>query len=800
MFHQNNRGMKDLILLLLSVFLPFWGTTQLNHAGKLYEYRPAPGQYINTEQFGIPAAAQRMVQNQDDMVSLGAFGGYVVLGFNKPVKNDPANPYGVDFTIFGNAFDGSSEPGVVWVMKDTNGNGLPDDTWYEIAGSNHFKSDTRRNCRLTYSPQPDGKITWKDQAGNAGVILPNEFHKQPYYPSSSFFSDYPQDSVSFSGTLLKGFATSQSGEIKLHPLAFGYADNRPVNLGVSLTLPDNPYTPAVAEGAGGDAIDISWAVDQQGNYVELDEIHFVKIIGGMLEDLGWLGESSTEVAWIVDVEPVAVSPGPENLTIIYAHPRQLLVGDTLQLEAAFFKKGKFYANNIVFENPDGNLAEISPAGVLKALKGGTVTVSAVPDGFQEATTSTQLILLQPDSVSLDGLPASMFPGETALVTPRLFDQNRNEIPGMEWDIDISASSVVSVEKEGNTFRITALEPGNCEISVHPVRYPELEKKLTLKVWVSSEKIRVFVTAKTGTENLLPAQWLEVAMQSLNPAVENRTRDYSQVSAVSAAHAVMAAFARAGVNYRFRDDDKAGNQLYLYFVEKEGSFIYGWGGKTEPAAFARGWIVRRNGQSYLRNFDQLPVANGDTLVIYHVPNLLQEWQLTMLSVSPDSVAVGEEVVAQTLSTTCRFIAYNQITESAFKPLVNRPVYLQEGNKSAFLTDLSGKTVLRITENPPLVVVSGNDAVLLYSKLATGIRPGARIDLGLYPNPAQDVFRISGSFSAGAVLQIVDLQGRVVHSSVENGSARPVDISALPPGTYLVTLRDGQQLFRAKLLKR
>ncbi|MFR7812460.1 MAG: hypothetical protein ACLU4N_26295 [Butyricimonas faecihominis] len=28
-----------------------------------------------------------------------------------------------------NAFDGSSEPGIVWVMQDVNGNGLPD-VWY----------------------------------------------------------------------------------------------------------------------------------------------------------------------------------------------------------------------------------------------------------------------------------------------------------------------------------------------------------------------------------------------------------------------------------------------------------------------------------------------------------------------------------------------------------------------------------------------------------------------------------------------------------------------------------------------
>ena len=41
-----------------------------------------------------------------------------------------------DVLIQGNAnFEGNSEPGIVMVSKDENGNGLPDDTWYELKGS-----------------------------------------------------------------------------------------------------------------------------------------------------------------------------------------------------------------------------------------------------------------------------------------------------------------------------------------------------------------------------------------------------------------------------------------------------------------------------------------------------------------------------------------------------------------------------------------------------------------------------------------------------------------------------------------
>ena len=38
-------------------------------------------------------------------------------------------------TITGNAFQGWNEPGIVWVQEDANGNGVPDEMWYEIRGS-----------------------------------------------------------------------------------------------------------------------------------------------------------------------------------------------------------------------------------------------------------------------------------------------------------------------------------------------------------------------------------------------------------------------------------------------------------------------------------------------------------------------------------------------------------------------------------------------------------------------------------------------------------------------------------------
>ena len=80
------------------------------------------------------AEACAHVQSRFDinyMISLGAWGGYVVAGFDHSVDNSGG---GVDLAIRGNPYSYQSEPGVVWVAQDENGDGEPNDRWYELAG------------------------------------------------------------------------------------------------------------------------------------------------------------------------------------------------------------------------------------------------------------------------------------------------------------------------------------------------------------------------------------------------------------------------------------------------------------------------------------------------------------------------------------------------------------------------------------------------------------------------------------------------------------------------------------------
>ena len=155
----------------------------------VYEYMPAPGQFINELKTGgfngtqttLPAANDyamaRLKKNL--FVSLGAFGGYIVVGFDHSIDNTG----GYDFGIMGNMFKNSSEPGVVWVMQDTNGDGLPNDTWYELQGSETGKATTIQDYEVTYyrPTEPGQPVKWTDNKGGEGEVdyLKN-FHDQEY--------------------------------------------------------------------------------------------------------------------------------------------------------------------------------------------------------------------------------------------------------------------------------------------------------------------------------------------------------------------------------------------------------------------------------------------------------------------------------------------------------------------------------------------------------------------------------------------------------------------------------------------
>ena len=254
---------------------------------QVYEYTPAPGQFINegytatTMQEACDYAFQRLSEGQ--FVSLGAFGGYITVGFDHSVESGGEGA--LDLQITGNAHSSSSEPGIIWVSQDENGNGLPDDTWYELRGSEYGKPETWRDYAVTYyRPAENGmSIEWTDNRGGSGTIdyLPAYHHQDTYFPAWITSGSY-----TLRGTRLEDRLEDQNGNGSLwigHPFDWGYADNW------SETDPDI------------DKFSISNAVRWDGEPAGLKYIDFVKIQCGVQAKGGWTGEQSTELTLIRDL-------------------------------------------------------------------------------------------------------------------------------------------------------------------------------------------------------------------------------------------------------------------------------------------------------------------------------------------------------------------------------------------------------------------------------------------------------------------------------------------------------------------
>ena len=275
--------------------------TSAAESNRVYEYLPAPGQFINeykeagmgdftvsTQKEACDYAARRLENHA--YVSLGGFGGYIIVGFDHSVLNSGAYE-GYDFAIEGNAFDGSSEPGIVWVMQDVNGNGLPDDTWYQLKGSEYGKEETIETYAVTYY-RPAGvgmNVGWSDNCGNTGVIdYLAEYHSQnSYYPAW-----VTEDSYTLRGVCLKA-RNRFNGSIWVNEnYDWGYVDNMGSD---RLSTSVNPDAEPVNV-----YFKISNAVYANGEATDLKYIDFVKIQTGVNAKSGIIGEVSTEVFSVTD--------------------------------------------------------------------------------------------------------------------------------------------------------------------------------------------------------------------------------------------------------------------------------------------------------------------------------------------------------------------------------------------------------------------------------------------------------------------------------------------------------------------
>ena len=246
-----------------------------NYLVKVFEYVYAPGQHA---QLALISDTSKITGDpeKNSFVYLGGLGGYFSAAFARDIQDET----GDDFAVW--ALKGASaEPAVVWVMSDLNGDGLPNETWYELKGSEFENS--QRNYTITYL-RTDTCVSWFDSNGASGQLIPG------YGAIDSrnwWWVDQSSDTVSFTCTLLpdvmedEDTTSTQSWVNVSKGFEWGYAENI---LGSDYNMSD-----------GYNTFDISNAVDANGNPVVLNKIRFIKVQSSVFQIAGWLNEISAEI-------------------------------------------------------------------------------------------------------------------------------------------------------------------------------------------------------------------------------------------------------------------------------------------------------------------------------------------------------------------------------------------------------------------------------------------------------------------------------------------------------------------------
>ena len=288
-----NRIISLIILVLFSFILFSCKSTEPEdnsndtsaYISKVFEYVYGPGQHA---QLALPTDTTFFIGKPSDTegwLFLGGFGGYVIAGFNHNVVNGE----GVDFEVF--ALRGfSPEPAVVYVMSDDNGDGKPNETWYELKGNQDSASMRNYWVRYFKAANDSSNITWKDSKGASGELVSGygvKYSKAWWWPYSL------TDSITLSGTRLPDSYENQSVNgaqywvVPKDKFTWGYAKNM--------------YGTDFDATAGANKLDISNAIDANGHAVNLASIRFIKVQTGVFQRAGWLNEVSSEVKGAKDL-------------------------------------------------------------------------------------------------------------------------------------------------------------------------------------------------------------------------------------------------------------------------------------------------------------------------------------------------------------------------------------------------------------------------------------------------------------------------------------------------------------------
>ena len=256
------------------------GTAPTSIVSSVEGYLPV-GQFARGTGWGTATGKFTTSGYETTGVSLGAAGGYIQMDLASPIYDLATNKYGVDFIVYGNAFNGNPEAGAVKVFGykagDTTG------AWYDLAGSLYYNSITKNNATVSYK-----KVTTADSTFTETGIW-YKINNDSWTKFTSNTAWWPDTTKGYGDTWgsVDGVTWDQTNDIitytgvslvkdtdTTNDYQFGYFDVHVNGSDYGTAL--NPYTITNTD-KGGDGFDIAWAVDSNGAPAGLSYITKVRV-------------------------------------------------------------------------------------------------------------------------------------------------------------------------------------------------------------------------------------------------------------------------------------------------------------------------------------------------------------------------------------------------------------------------------------------------------------------------------------------------------------------------------------------
>ena len=173
------------------------------------------------------------------------------------------------------------------------------------------------------------------------------------------------------------------------------------------------------------------------------------------------------------------------------------------------------------------------------------------------------------------------------------------------------------------------------------------------------------------------------------------------------------------------------------------------------------------------------------------------------------ANGNDAISNYYTVTAADITAGKITA-----YFSQPVALADNAYFACVyTEVSADNIIRILNDETVAQPSyasmihlindasytnGNAYAIRMNMGVLGLDEEAKVEISVFPNPANEVINISLNKEVSASLSLLDVSGKVVRTQALNGISTSINTASLNSGVYFVTINDGTSVSTQKVV--